>query len=56
MEKKVVIIGSGMMGSGIGACTASAGVSTVIVDVSKERTEAGMKLLKENLKQLYEGI
>lgn len=38
---KVVVIGAGMMGSGIGAMSALAGNLTVLVDTTAERAQAG---------------
>lgn len=42
MRDYVMIVGSGMMGSGIGAMSALAGNKTILVDVSPERAEAGI--------------
>lgn len=41
MREHVVIIGSGMMGSGIGAMSALAGNKTILVDVEESRVLAG---------------
>ncbi len=41
MRNSVVIIGSGMMGSSIGAMSALAGNPTILVDVSAERAQQG---------------
>lgn len=41
MRNSVVIIGSGMMGSSIGAMAALAGNPTILVDVSKEKLQKG---------------
>ena len=43
MRDIVMIVGSGMMGSGIGAMSALAGNKTVLVDTSAERAENGRK-------------
>lgn len=39
MRDIVMVVGSGMMGSGIGAMSALAGNKTVLVDTSAERAE-----------------
>ena len=41
MREYIAVIGSGMMGSGIGAMSALAGNKTILVDVSEERVKAG---------------
>ncbi|MFR5601338.1 MAG: 3-hydroxyacyl-CoA dehydrogenase family protein [Lachnospiraceae bacterium] len=41
MREYVVIVGSGMMGSGIGAMSALAGHKTILVDVDETRARAG---------------
>lgn len=41
MREYVAIIGSGMMGSGIGAMSALAGNKTILVDVDESRVQAG---------------
>lgn len=41
MRDSVVVIGAGMMGSGIASMAALAGYPTILVDVSKERALAG---------------
>lgn len=41
MREYVMVVGSGMMGSGIGAMAALAGHKTVLVDVDRERAEQG---------------
>lgn len=43
MRDSVVIIGSGMMGSGIGAMAALAGNPTILVDLDANRAQAGLK-------------
>ena len=43
MRDIVMVVGSGMMGSGIGAMSALAGNKTVLVDTSAERAENGRK-------------
>lgn len=43
MRNQVMIVGSGLMGSGIGAMSALAGNPTVLVDVSEERTQRGLQ-------------
>jgi len=42
MRDYVVVIGSGMMGSGIGAMSALAGNKTILVDIDKARVRAGL--------------
>lgn len=41
MAIKVVVVGAGMMGSGIGAVSALAGHPTVLVDATEEQAQAG---------------
>ena len=41
MRSSVVVIGSGMMGSGIGAMAALAGNQTILVDLDQEKVKAG---------------
>lgn len=43
MREHVLVVGSGMMGSGIGAMSALAGNKTILADVDEERTQAGMQ-------------
>lgn len=43
MRDYVMVVGSGMMGSGIGAMSALAGNKTVLVDVDEERVQAGLE-------------
>lgn len=43
MRDYVMVVGSGMMGSGIGAMSALAGNKTVLVDVDEERVQAGFE-------------
>lgn len=47
MREYVAVIGSGMMGSGIGAMSALAGNKTVLVDVNEERVKAGIERAME---------
>jgi len=49
--KKVGIIGSGLMGGGIGMCCAEAGMKVVMVDMNKEGLERGMKIIEGNFKR-----
>jgi 3-hydroxyacyl-CoA dehydrogenase len=49
MPNKVVIIGSGMMGSGIAAISALAGNHTVLVDVIQEAAKKGIVNAKESI-------
>jgi 3-hydroxybutyryl-CoA dehydrogenase len=55
MRDKISIIGSGMMGAGIGAVSALAGHATVFYDVDHERTRAGIIACKQNIDQLVDG-
>ena len=55
MRNSVMVVGSGMMGSGIGAMSALAGNRTVLVDLDEDRVKAGfekacacIKLREEN--------
>ncbi len=41
MREYVMVVGSGMMGSGIGAMSALAGRKTILVDLDEERVKAG---------------
>lgn len=47
MEREaVVVVGSGMMGSGIAAISVLAGEKTIMIDVDKSRAQAGIELAK----------
>lgn len=48
--QRVAVIGSGMMGSGIGAMAALAGKTTVLVDLELERAQAGLQKALECVK------
>lgn len=50
MRNSVVIIGSGMMGSSIGAMAALAGNPTILVDVSEERVQKGREAALEAIR------
>lgn len=54
MRDTVIIIGSGLMGSGIAACSALAGNQTVLVDISPEQLERGLKSARANIAELLE--
>ncbi len=43
MRNAVVVIGSGMMGSGIGAMAALAGCPTILVDLTEDRIQKGLE-------------
>ena len=43
MREYVMVVGSGMMGSGIGAMSALAGNKTVLVDIDEARLKAGLE-------------
>jgi 3-hydroxybutyryl-CoA dehydrogenase len=47
--KKVCVIGSGTMGSGIAQVSAQAGYETTIVDVKQEYLDRGMSIIKTSL-------
>lgn len=47
MKNAVVVVGSGMMGSGIGAMAALAGRRTILVDVDETRTRRGLEKAAE---------
>lgn len=53
MRDTVVIVGSGIMGSGIACCAALAGNPTVLIDLNKENAERGVENAKKNIKELY---
>lgn len=46
MRDCVLVVGSGMMGSGIGAMAALAGNKTILVDVDEARAESGLERAK----------
>jgi len=54
MSKNVVIIGSGMMGSGIASVSALAGNHTTLVDTSKESIDKGIANAKNSICVLLE--
>lgn len=55
MERdSVVIIGSGLMGSGISAISALAGNKTVLVDKNMDRAQSGIKRAQDCMKELEE--
>jgi len=47
--KKVFVVGSGLMGSGIAQVTAAAGYRVVMHDVDEERTSKGMEAIRSSL-------
>jgi 3-hydroxybutyryl-CoA dehydrogenase len=47
--KKVCVIGSGTMGSGIAQVSAQAGYDTTMVDVKQELLDRGMGIIKTSL-------
>lgn len=51
---KVVIVGSGMMGSGIAARSALAGNQTCLVDLDRERAERGCRQARACVRELWE--
>lgn len=55
MERKcVLIVGSGMMGAGIAACSAAAGNQTILADLDLGRAQNGVETAKEKLRYLWE--
>lgn len=52
MIKKVGVIGSGQMGNGIAHIAAVAGYDVVLCDISMERAEAGLEVIKGNLARM----
>lgn len=54
MRDTVVIVGSGLMGSGIAACSALAGNPTVLVDLDIAAAERGKENARANIRELSE--
>lgn len=54
MRNAVVIVGSGLMGSGIACRAALAGNETILVDTAMERAQAGMEKAKVCIDELLE--
>ena len=54
MRDSVIIIGSGLMGSGIAACSALAGNRTVLIDLDKARALAGVQKAYDCIDELVE--
>ena len=52
MRDTVIIIGSGLMGSGIAACSALAGNKTVLVDINPDQLDRGLAAAKANIGEL----
>ncbi len=52
--KKVCVIGSGTMGSGIAQVSAQAGYETTMVDVKQEFLDRGMSRIKSSLGKFVE--
>lgn len=50
--KKVVVIGAGIMGSGIVLTVAQAGIEVINIDVSKEQLEKAKEKVAANLNKL----
>jgi 3-hydroxybutyryl-CoA dehydrogenase len=50
--KTVGIVGSGTMGSGIAQACAVSGLSVVMVDISQEALDKGMKTIAHSLERL----
>ena len=47
--KKVAVIGSGIMGSGIAQVAAQAGYDVVMIDLKQEFIDRGINIIKESL-------
>lgn len=52
--RKVGVIGIGLMGSGIAQVAATQGFDTVVVDVSPDIVERGMKRIRDSLERIVE--
>lgn len=52
--RKVGVIGIGLMGSGIAQVAATQGFETVVVDVSPDIVERGMKRIRDSLERIVE--
>lgn len=52
--KKVCVVGSGTMGSGIAQVSAQAGYETIMVDVTQELVDRGMNMIKASLGKFVE--
>jgi len=53
-KNAVAIVGAGLMGPGIAACSALAGHPTTLIDMSPELASAGVARAKQNIAQLLE--
>lgn len=54
MKNTVVVVGSGLMGSGIAACAALAGHKTVLIDLNAENAARGAANAAKNVDELVE--
>lgn len=54
MQNVVVVIGAGLMGSGIAACAALAGHSVALVDLRLEQAQKAVARALEHIDELYE--
>lgn len=54
MRDTVLIVGVGMMGPGIAACSSLAGHPTVLIGRSKQKAKAGLEKARSNIFQLQE--
>ena len=52
MRDTVVIVGSGLMGSGIACCSALAGNPTVLIDLNRDNAERGKSNAAKNIDEL----
>ena len=53
-KNSITIIGAGLMGSGIAACSSLGGCKTILTDRTSELALAGVKKTRQNLEQLFE--
>lgn len=54
MKQTVIIVGSGLMGSGIACCSASAGNKTILIDLKEEGARRGRDNACKNVDELLE--
>lgn len=54
MNKNIMIIGSGLMGSGIAQICAFSGFKTILVDIKKEFTDSGYEKIEKSLQRMVE--
>lgn len=54
MNKNIMVIGSGLMGSGIAQICAYSGFRTILVDIKKEFTDSAYEKIKKSLERMVE--